>query len=208
MAGQAPSRREVLQALTLAGVASTFSGFSRWSYALGEETNPHRHQDAPVQIAHGIYSPQFFYPNEYHTVEVLADLILPATEVRSHPMQPGAKDAGVAEFIDFMVYSDPSIQAQFREGIAWLDKASRPTASFTALSADQQNALLERLAYKAKYRESEKAGQQFFALFRKYTVMGFYTSRVGLESLDYPGLKLYSESPGCTHEGNPEHIGL
>lgn len=208
MAGQAPSRREVLQALTLAGVASTFSGFSRWSYALGEEMNPHHHQDAPVQIAHGIYSPQFFFPNEYHTVEVLTDLILPATEDSSHQPQPGAKDAGVAEFIDFMVYSDPSIQAQFREGIAWLDKASKPAAGFAALSADQQNALLERLAYKAKYRESERAGQQFFALFRKYTVMGFYTSRVGLESLDYPGLKLYSESPGCTHEGNPEHIGL
>ena len=208
MAGQAPSRREVLQALTLAGIASTFSGFSRWRYALGEETNPHRHQDAPARIAHGVYSPQFFYPNEYHTVEVLADLILPATEVSPHQPQPGAKDAGVAEFIDFMVYSDPSIQTQFREGIAWLDKASKPAAGFTALSADQQHALLERLAYKAKYRESENAGQQFFALFRKYTVMGFYTSRVGLESLDYPGLKLYSESPGCTHEGNPEHIGL
>jgi gluconate 2-dehydrogenase gamma chain len=207
MAGQGPSRRELLQALTLAGVASTFSGFSRWSYALGEETNPHHHHDAPVQIGHGPYTPQFFFPKEYRTVEVLADLILPATEASSHQHQPGAKDAGVAEFIDFMVYSDPSLQAQFRDGLAWLDNASKPPG-FAALPAEQQNALLERLAYKAKYRGSEKAGQQFFQLFRKYTVMGFYTSRVGLESLDYPGLKLYSASPGCTHEGNPEHVGL
>src|SRR5271170_2934974 len=158
MAGQAPSRRELLQALTLAGIASTFSGFSRWSYALGEEMDPHDHQDAPVQIAHAAYTPQFFSPNEYRTVEVLADLILPATEDSSHQPQPGAKDAGVAEFIDFMVYSDPSTQAQFRDGIAWLNNASKPAAGFTALSADQQNALLERLAYKAKYRASEKAG--------------------------------------------------
>lgn len=208
MAGQAPSRRELLQALTLAGVASTFSGFSRWSYALGEEMDPHHHQDAPVQIAHAAYTPQFFSPNEYRTVEVLAELILPATEDSSHQPQPGAKDAGVAEFIDFMVYSDPSIQEQFRGGIAWLNNVSKPAADFIALSAQQQNALLERLAYKAKHRESEKAGQQFFSLFRKYTVMGFYTSRIGLESLDYPGLKLYSASPGCTHEGNPEHVGL
>jgi hypothetical protein len=208
MAGQAPSRRELLQALTLAGLASTFSGFSRWSYALGEEVDPHHHQEAPVQIAHAAYTPQFFSPTEYRTVEVLADLILPATEDSSQQPQPGAKDAGVAEFIDFMVYSDPSIQSQFREGIAWLDNAGKPAAGFIALSAEQQNALLERLAYKAKQRESEKTGQQFFLLFRKYTVMGFYTSRIGLESLDYPGLKLYSASPGCTHEGNPEHIGL
>ena len=208
MAGQGPSRRELLQALTLAGLANTFSGFSRWSYALGEEMDPHHHQDASVQIAHAAYAPQFFSPNEYRTVEVLADLILPSTEDSSHQPQPGAKDAGVAEFIDFMVCSDPSLQPQFRDGLTWLDNASKPAAGFTALSAEQQNALLERLAYKAKYRESEKSGQQFFLLFRKYTVMGFYTSRIGLESLDYPGLKLYSESPGCTHEGNPEHIGL
>jgi gluconate 2-dehydrogenase gamma chain len=208
MAGQAPSRRELLQALTLAGLASTFSGFSRWSYALAEEMDPRHEQDAPVQIAHAAYTPQFFSPNEYRTVEVLADLILPATEDSSHQPQPGAKDAGVAEFIDFMVYSDFSIQRQFQEGIAWLDNVSKPAAGFTALSTEQQNVLLERLAYKAKYRESEKAGQQFFLLFRKYTVMGFYTSRIGLESLDYPGLKFYSASPGCTHEGNPEHIGL
>ncbi len=208
MAGQAPSRRELLQALTLAGLASTFSGFSRWSYALGEEMDPHHQQEAPVQIAHAAYTPQFFSPNEYHTVEVLADLILPATEDSSHQPQPGAKDAGVAEFIDFMVYSDPSLQPQFRDGLTWLDNASKPAAGFAALSAEQQNALLERLAYKAKYRDSEEAGQQFFLLFRKYTVMGFYTSRMGLVSLDYPGLKLYSASPGCTHEGNPEHIGL
>jgi len=207
MAGQAPSRRELLQALTLAGLASTFCGFSRWSYALAEEVDPHHHQDAPVQIAHAAYTPQFFSPHEYRTVEVLADLILPATEDGSHQLQPGAKQAGVAEFIDFMVSSDPSLQPQFRDGLAWLDKASEP-AGFAALSREQPNALLERLAYKAKHRESEKTGQQFFRLFRKYTVMGFYTSRIGLESLDYPGLKFYGASPGCTHEGNPEHIGL
>ena len=103
MAGQAPSRRELLQAMTLAGLASTFSGFSRWSYALSEEAHPHNHQDAPAQIAHAAYSPQFFTPSEYRTVEVLADLILPATEDSAHKPQPGAKDAGVAEFIDFMV---------------------------------------------------------------------------------------------------------
>jgi gluconate 2-dehydrogenase gamma chain len=208
MAGQGPSRRELLQALTLAGAASTFSGFSRWNYALGEEANTHNHQDAPVKIDNAAYSPQFFNPKEYRTVEVLAELILPATEDSAHQLQPGAKEAGVAEFIDFMVYSDPSIQAQFQEGIAWLNNASKPAAGFTALSAEQQHALLERLAYKAKYREGEKQGQQFFAIFRKYTVMGFYTSRIGLESLDYPGLKMYSASPECTHHDNPEHVGL
>ena len=209
MAGQAPSRRELLQALTLAGVASTFSGFSRWSYALAEEAGPHEHQDAPVQIAHGPYTPQFFSPAEYQTVDVLTELILPTTQDKAGQPQVGAKDAGVAEFIDFMVFSDTSLQTPFRNGLAWLEKASAPSAKFTALSPPEQNALLERLAYKAKFREGEKPGQEFFRLIRRYTVMGFYTTKVGLQLLDYPGLKtFYGASPGCTHEGNPEHVGI
>jgi len=208
MAGQAPSRRELLQALTLAGIASTFSGFSRWNYGLAEVMEPHRHQDGPVQIAHAAYTPQFFSPAQYNTIEVLTDLILPATEGDAHQPQPGAKDAGVAEFIDFMVFTDPSLQPQFRDGLTWLDNASKPSASFVSLATQQQNALLERLAYKAKQRDGEKPGQHFFLLIRKYTLMGFYTTRIGLESVDFPGLKLYGSSPGCTHHGNPEHVGL
>jgi len=208
MAGQAPSRRELLQALTLAGVASTFSGFSRWNYGLAEVMEPHHHQDAPVQITHKTYTPQFFSPAQYKTVEILSDLILPATENDKHEPQPGAKDAGVAEFIDFMVSTDPTVQPQFRDGLAWLDNASKPAPNFASLSAQQQTALLERLAYKAKQRTEERPGQQFFLLIRKYTLMGFYTTRIGLESVDFPGLKFYGSSPGCTHQGNPEHVGL
>jgi hypothetical protein len=45
-----------------------------------------------------------------------------------------------------------------------------------------QHAILERLAYKAHQRVTEKAGQQFFRIFRKYTVMGFYTTRVSVSN--------------------------
>ena len=138
MAGQAPSRRELLQALTLAGVASTFSGFSRWTYALAEETGHHEHQDAPVQIAHGAYTPQFFSPVEYQTVDVLAELILPATRDGAGQPQAGAREAGVAEFIDFMVFSDNSLQTPFRNGLAWVDKASAPSTSFKRYSTGKQ----------------------------------------------------------------------
>lgn len=153
-----------------------------------------------------VYRPQFFSSAQYQAVELLADLILPAIQNPAQKPQPGAKEAGVAEFIDFMVFSDQSLQAPFGEGLRWLDHVG--TASFANLPAGEQNAILERLAYKAKQQEGEKAGQEFFRLFRKYTVMGFYTTRIGLESLDYPGLTFYATSPGCTHQHNPEHVGL
>jgi hypothetical protein len=187
MAGQGPSRRELLEAMTFASLASAFTGFSRWGYAFAEEPG----QD----VVHPVYQPQFFSPAEYRTVETLTEIIL-----------PGAKEAGVAEFIDFSVVSEASQQASFRDGLHWLDQAAG--GSFAALPQGEQVALLERLAYKAKQRPEEAAGQQFFLLFRKYTVMGFYTTRVGLESLDFPGLKFYAASPGCPHHDNPEHTGL
>ena len=197
----------------MASAASMFGGFSRWQYALAEASPQHKRGLVAHRTVHPVYQPQFFSPEQYRTVEVLADLILPAThDARAtgggRSVQPGAKEAGVAEFIDFMVFSDPSLHAPFQSGLSWLDHASSPPASFTQLTAAGQTALLERLAYKAKHREDEKDGQQFFRLIRKYTVMGFYTTRVGLESLDYPGLTFYGTSPGCTHDGNPEHVGL
>ena len=145
----------------------------------------------------------------YYTVEVLTDLILPATEDSSHQPQPGAKDAGVAEFIDFMVYSDPSIQARISRGHRLAGQGKQASCGFCRPRCGPTKCVRSNVSLtRRSIAKAKRAGQQFFALFRKNTVMGFYTSRVGLESLDYPGLKLYSESPGCTHEGNPEHIGL
>jgi hypothetical protein len=216
MAGQGPSRRELLQALTLASAAAAFTGFGRWGYAFAE--NAAHHHDTPKSDPgpHTNYNPQFFTPSEYHSVDVLCALILPATTSLAHPedgtktykTQPGAREAGVAEFIDFMVFSDPTLQETFRNGLQWMDRASAPASTFADLAAPQQDALLQRLAFAAKHRAEEKVGQEFFKLMRRYTVMGFYTTRIGLESLDYPGLTFYASSPGCTHHGNPEHVGI
>jgi gluconate 2-dehydrogenase gamma chain len=184
----------------VASVASAFSGFARWSYAFP--------QDATQTMVQPAYRPQFFTSRGYATVELLVDLILPGMLNSAQTLQPGAKEAGVAEFIDFMVYRDASLQAPFEQGLRWLDRAAGPAAGFAALPVERQHALLERLAYKAKHRPQEAAGQAFFQLLRRYTVMGFYTTRIGLESLDYPGLKFYSTSPACTHHDNPEHMGL
>jgi hypothetical protein len=39
--------------------------------------------------------------------------------------------------------------------------------------------------------------------------MGFYTSRIGLEHLDYKGLVTYwMAMPPCPHKDDPEHLHL
>jgi hypothetical protein len=198
MAGQGLERREVLRILALAAGASTYPGFSRWSFACEHGGS------GVVQVKRPTYTPRFFSADEYATVERLAQLIIPSDD------GPGAREAGVSEFIDFMISSDPGVQYRFRYGLTWLDAHATELhgAPFRTLDEAKQNDLLGRLAYRAQYRDGEEEGRAFFKLIREYTIMGFYTSRVGLEQLDYPGLRIYAESPGCPHAGDPEHKRL
>src|SRR5437588_2280370 len=109
MAGQGIQRREVLRILGTAAAAATFPGFSKWGFACGHIGN------AALQIKPAVYKPQFFTAAEYSLVERLADLIIPSDST------PGAKEAGVAEFIDFMVANNPDVQYSFRMGLDWLN---------------------------------------------------------------------------------------
>jgi hypothetical protein len=198
MAGQGIQRREVLRILGTAAAVAQFPGFSKWGFACGHIGN------AALQIKPASYRPQFFTAAEYAAVERLADIIIPSDTT------PGAKDAGVAEFIDFMVAHDSESQYPFRMGLAWLNaycerKADKP---FNELKPEQQASLLEPLGFKAKAREGEEPGQKFFALVREFTVTGFYTSQIGYKELDNPALKFYAESPECPHKDDPEHRHL
>jgi gluconate 2-dehydrogenase gamma chain len=225
MAGQGPSRRQLLQAIACASLASSAPGFSRWAYGFAEADPQHLHQ-SPTSHAHAnaAYKPRFFSPTEYKTIGVLAELILPGTSSKAvlaghHSISAsghkavaraedaGATDAGVDEFIDFMVSEDAALQPAFRNGLIWLDQASGSAQLFTSLPPADQRGILERLAYKSKFRAEDKLGQAFFALMRKYTVMGFYTSRIGLESLDYPGLRFYAASPVAPADGSLQSTG-
>ena len=195
MAGQGVQRREILRIMGTAAAVAQFPGFSKWAFACGHVGN------ARLQIKPARYHPQFFTEAEYAMVERLADIILP------NDGTPGAKDAGVAEFIDFMVASDPEVQYSFRTGLTWLNvQAERANGKrFVELTPEQQTSLLEPLGFKAKARAGEEDGVRFFRMMREYTVTGFYTSEIGYKELDNPALKFYAESPECPHKGDPEH---
>jgi hypothetical protein len=171
MANQSPDRRRMLEMLAKAAVASQFPGFSRWVFA-GEP-----------QPKVSSYQRQYFNVTEYQAIENLTEIIIPADET------PGAKEAGVAEFIDFMAAHGDRDLPPMREGLQ----------PFLNLKPAGQEALLRNMS-----------GQKtaFFELIRRYTVMGYYTSRVGLEELNYPGLEFYSASPECPHKNDPEHLHL
>jgi gluconate 2-dehydrogenase gamma chain len=195
MAGQGIRRREVLRILGTAAAAAHFPGFSKWTFACGHIGN------ATLQIKPAVYRPQFFTSAEYAMVERLTDVIIPSDGTS------GAKEAGVAEFIDFMVASDPEVQYEFRMGLAWLNAHAEQADGrrFLELTPAQQTLLLEPLGFKDKMRPGEETGRKFFRMMRESTVTGFYTSEIGYKELDNPALKFYAASPECPHKGDPEH---
>lgn len=198
MAGQGVGRREILRILGTAAAAAQFPGFSKWGFACGHIGN------AALQIKPAVYRPQFFTPAEYAMVERLTEIIIP------NDGTPGAKEAGVSEFIDFMVASDPAAQYEFRTGLTWLNAYAHQMVGkeFARLTPDQQISLLEPLGFKDKARPGQDAGRRFFRMIREYTVMGFYSSEIGFKALDNPALKFYAESPACPHKDDPEHRHL
>jgi gluconate 2-dehydrogenase subunit 3-like protein len=198
MAAQDFTRREIVRILGIAAVAAHSPVFARWRYA---DAHPLAGAAAgqPAEFV-----PQFFSATEFALIERLAELIIPSDDT------PGAREAGVAEFVDFMVAHDGEQQYDFRTGLTWLNAHSgrllgRP---FLELTPAEQIALLEPLAYRAKYRDGEEEGREFFRRIRELTVMGFYTSEIGYRELDNPALRLYSQSPACPHPDDPGHLHL
>jgi gluconate 2-dehydrogenase gamma chain len=221
MGGQGIQRREILRYIGIASVAGTFPGFSKWAFACAAE----HWTSAPYPLAaSGSYKPLFFSADQYRMIEQISEMIIPEDGT------PGARQAGVAEFIDFMVanrvpvstsrdvrstedaiQAGTEIQTNFVFGIDWINARARSEFGhdFMDCSTDQQQSLLEELAFKSKYKPTTESGRAFFQLVRDYTVVGYYTTKIGLESLGYPGLRTsWPKMPGCPHPDDPEHVRL
>jgi len=219
LGGQGVERREILRYIGIAAVAGSFPGFSRWAFAC-----PQDHPGVSSPASMGAYQPLFFSPPQYRMVEHLAEMMIPEDE------SPGAKQAGVAEFIDFMVANrvpvstsrdirstDDAIAAgneaqnKFLAGLDWMNARSQSEfgRDFMDGTPEQQNSLLEELAYKAKFKPTTDSGRAFFQMMRDYTVVGYYTTKIGLQSIGYPGLRTaWPALPGCPHRDDPEHAHL
>ena len=149
------------------------------------------------------YVPQFFKPGEFKTVELLAEMIIPADD------KPGAKEAKVANYIDFVVFSarefEPSLQREWMDGLVVLDRESQKQFGkvFRMVSMAERENLLTEMSLPERDPGARHEGYEFFRLVKNMTVEGFYTSRIGLiDVLDFQGMNYMSEFPGCTH---PEH---
>lgn len=186
------NRRKVLQLLGSAPLAAGFV----WTEAEAFEAQ-RRTQQARAGHTSRTFKPTFFTASEYATVVLLADMIIPKDE-----RSGGATDAGVPEFIDFMMLDQPARQLPMRGGLAWLDQecGERFNKRFTACADTERRQVLDDISGVAPARPDQSHGLAFFRSFRDLTATGFWTSKMGMQDLQFMGNVFVPEWNGCPDE--------
>jgi len=183
------SRREALQ--LMAGIPLLAAGLSpetvRRATVFARTTMTRPRAAVPV----------FFTAHEWETVRILVDLIIPRDD-----RSGSATDAGVPEFMDFILNDQADMQDPMRGGLAWLDNECRDRfgKTFVDCGDAQRAAVLDDIAWPAKARPEMSNGVEFFTRMRDLTASGFFSSKMGVEDLKYLGNTVVAEWNGCPPE--------
>ena len=135
-------------------------------------------KDAPAAAD---WTPKFFKGNEAGIVTAIADIIIPKTDTS------GALDANVPAFIDSMmadVYASDA-QQHFHAGCAEFEAATQADGkAFLKQDRAAQTAAVTQALEAAVAADQQP--RPFILMARELTLLGFYTSRVGItENMEY-----------------------
>lgn len=119
------------------------------------------------------WTPRVLSPAQAQVLEVAVELIMPATDT------PGAREAGVARFIDraLATFYDPGQVKTLVDGLDRMQADAVATwgTGFATLDGRRQTELLTRYDTEA----TRKPLSHFFALLKQATLTGFFTSETG-----------------------------
>jgi gluconate 2-dehydrogenase gamma chain len=193
MATTGVSRRDVLKTLAM-GVAGggVLQVIPMQAAELAHQMVHKEKAAAPA----GKYSPKYFSARQYEAITWLCDSIIPKDEKSG-----GAVEAGAPEFIDLLTSENEEFQLALGGGLMWLDNhcIDQYEKIFMGCTPEQRKEILDLIAFRknAKTDHSLSQGVAFFAFLRKMTCDGYYTSKIGIEELQYIGNVTRSEWPGC-----------
>ncbi len=138
-------------------------------------------EKAPAKVA------RFFSKQEMALLAQLVEQIIPRSET------PGAADANVHYFVDFLAHTNRKFGAQLKKDLAWVKKQG-----FAKAGSGKQVELLTAWS-KAKGTEPYRVFKQI----KDLTIDGYYGSKEGLtQELGWNANTFLREFKGCTH---PEH---
>ena len=140
------------------------------------------------------YRPKVFTPQEWRTVRVLVDLVIPK-DARSG----SATDARVPEFMDVFMENRENMRTWMRTGLTWLDEETQKRFTKTFVDCDdaQRKAVLDDIAWPRRAKPEMQAGVRFFSNFRNFTASGFWSSKMGVDDLQYMGNRPIAQWNGC-----------
>ncbi len=188
-------RREGLKSILLGGLAGGLAihGCKTEKEAGLDEVvkiyeDPYQYGRTPEEkeLIEELETDPFLNEHEIETIGVLCALILPANENFG-----SAQDAGVPDFIEFMVKDIPELQTTLRGGLMWLDHKCNTeyNTEFKSTAEAQQKEVLDSIAFYDPEESMDKQPLeiQFFNLVCNLTVTGYYTTKMGIEDLGYKG---------------------
>ena len=187
------NRRTMLQLLGSAPVAAGLT----WTDAEAAQAATSAQRARKTAAAKGPYKPKFFTAHEWATVRVLVDIIIPKDE-----RSGSATDATVPEFMDFLMDDQTNRRTAMRGGLAWIDHQceERYDKRFIECSDEQRTAVLDDIAWPAKAKPEFAHGVAFFNSFRDLTAAGFWSSKMGVQDLQYTGNVPVAVWKGCPDE--------
>jgi len=107
----------------------------------------------------------------------LAETIIPETDT------PGAREAGVADFIEFMLqeWYPEEDRDRYLDGMGRLQTLCEQTyqRSFSVLDRDEQNTVVA-LLQDGQADNFQDSGREFFDHVKQLTIFGYYTSEIGM----------------------------
>lgn len=182
------NRRDTLKALGLAAMGSTLLLKSCKSEpkAVGKEElgSQAGREEFEIERVNALNAETFFNEHEMGTIAVLSDIIIPKDAISG-----SATDAGVPDFIEFIVKDLPSHKTPMRGGLKWLDMhcLNRFGSTFIKAKEDEQIQIIDDIAYPNIAKAEMKQGVAFFDRMRNLTASGFYTTQMGVDDIGYKG---------------------
>lgn len=154
------NRRELLSMIAAVTGTAMIAPRASWSYQ-------------PTDIGENIFA-----PDDAAFLDEVAEIIIPKTD------SPGAKDAGVGEFMTVYVSDcyDSGQQDEFRSSMEMLKTYAQDVygADFMALEPDQRLVLIEDVASLARNQSAqEDAEPHWFTPIHQLVLFGFFTSQPG-----------------------------
>jgi gluconate 2-dehydrogenase gamma chain len=193
------SRRAFLVGATVGAVAGT-------GLVGDAQAQNHEHGAAAATTAqahaHGGHG-AFFNDDDAVTIEAFAERLMPGA-----PGKPGARDAGVINYIDLALSGAYADQQDFyRRGLAALDAYCRKAHGkpFAQLAAAQQDEVIAALEQGKAANFTWPSGQAFFNALRTHTMEGMFADPIYGGNKDFAGWRLIG-FPGAQPAFSPADL--